>query len=84
MNTQPFGSTIKNNSGNNSKLLFTIHSNIKNRSGNDSKLLFTSTDSLMYEIKKENLYEDFSMDKVMFYFSNYSQLDQMVECSFMN
>ena len=53
-------------------MLFTIHSNIKNRSGNDSKLLFTSTDSLMYEIKKENLYEDFSMDKVMFYFSNYS------------
>ena len=40
--------------------------------GNKSRLLFTATDSLMYEIKTENVYEDFSRDKEMFDFSNYS------------
>ena len=32
----------------------------KNKYGNKSKLLFTDTDSLMYEIKTEDVYEDFS------------------------
>ena len=41
---------------------------IKNRYGNNSRLLFTGTDSLMYEVKME----DFSKDKEMFDFSNYS------------
>ena len=47
---------------------------IKNKYGNNSKLLFTDTDSLMYEIKTEDedVYEDFSSDKEMFCFSNYS------------
>ena len=36
---------------------------IKNNYGNDSRLLFTDTDRLMYEIKTENVYEDFSKDK---------------------
>ena len=40
--------------------------------GNDSRLLFTDTDSLMYENKAEDVYEDFSNDKEMFYISNYS------------
>ena len=40
--------------------------------GNNSRLLFTDTDSLMYEIKTENVYVYFSSDKVMFDFSNYS------------
>ena len=39
---------------------------------NKSKLLFTDTDSLMYEIKTGDVYEDFSSDKEMFDFSNYS------------
>ena len=30
------------------------------------------TDSLMYEIETEDVYEDFSSDKEMFDFSNYS------------
>ena len=30
------------------------------------RLLFTDTDSLMYEIKTEDVYEDFSNDKEMF------------------
>ena len=34
--------------------------------------LFTDTDSLMYEIKTEDVYEDFSNDKEMFHSSNYS------------
>ena len=45
---------------------------IKNKYGNISSLLFTDTDSLMYEIKTENVYEDFSKDKEMVDFSNYS------------
>ena len=45
---------------------------IKNKYGNNSKLLFTDFDSLMYEIKTEDAYEDFSNDKEMFDFSNYS------------
>ena len=44
---------------------------IKNRYDNKSKLLFRDTDSLMYEIKTEDVYEDFSSDKEMFGFSNY-------------
>ena len=35
----------------------------KNKYDNKSKLLFTNTDSLMYEIKTEDVYNDFSSDK---------------------
>ena len=45
---------------------------IKNKYGNKSKLLFTDTDSLMYEIKTEDVYEDFSSDKEMFHFRSYT------------
>ena len=41
-----------------------------NKYGNNSRLLFTDTDSLMYEIKTEDVYEDFSNDKEMFDVSN--------------
>ena len=44
----------------------------KNKYGNNSRLLFTDTDSLMYEIKTEDVNEDFSDDTEMFDFSNYS------------
>ena len=44
---------------------------IKNKYDNQSRLLFTDTKSLMYEIKTEDVYEDFSNDKKMFDFSNY-------------
>ena len=37
-----------------------------------SKLLFTDTDSLKCEIKAKDVYEDFSSNKEMFDFSNYS------------
>ena len=45
---------------------------IKNKYGNSSRLLFTENDNLMYEIKTEDVYEDFSNDKEIFDFSNYS------------
>ena len=45
---------------------------IKNKYGNKSKLLFTDTNSLMYENKTEDVYEDFSSGKEIFDFSNYS------------
>ena len=54
-------------------LIYEFHYDyIKNKYDNKSKLLFTDTDSLMYEIKTEDVYEDFSSDKGMFDFSNYS------------
>ena len=37
----------------------------------DAKLLFTDTDSLVYEIKTEDIYEDFYQDKNLFDFSDY-------------
>ena len=36
-------------------------------------LLFTDTDSLIYEIKSENVYEEFFKWKDLFDFSNYSK-----------
>ena len=44
---------------------------IKNKYGNISRLLFTDTDSVMYEIKTEDVYKGFIRDKEMFAFSNY-------------
>ena len=40
--------------------------------GNKKRLLFTDPYSLMCEIKTEDVYEDFSKNKEMFDFSNYS------------
>ena len=45
---------------------------IKNKYGNNSRLLFTDNDILNEEIKINNIYEDFSKDKEMLDFSNYS------------
>ena len=55
------------------ELMYEFHYDyIKNKYDNKSKLLFTDTDSLMYEIKTEDVYEDFSSNKEIFDFSNYS------------
>ena len=54
-------------------LMYEFHHNyIKDKYDNKSKLLFTDTDSLMYENKTEDVYENFSSDKEMFDFSNCS------------
>ena len=45
---------------------------IDNKYDNKSELLFTDTGILTYEIKTEDAYEDFSSDKEMLDFSNYS------------
>ena len=45
---------------------------IKNKYGSNSTPLFTDTDSLMYEIKTKDAYEDFNKDKEIFNFSHYS------------
>ena len=39
----------------------------------DAKLLFTDTDSFTYEIKSENIYQEFFKWKDLFDFSNYSK-----------
>ena len=39
---------------------------IKNKCGQKSRLLLTDTDSLMYEIKTEDVYENPSKDQEMF------------------
>ena len=39
----------------------------------DAELLFTNTDSLAYEIRIENVYEEFFKWKHLFNFSNYSK-----------
>ena len=38
--------------------------------GNNSRLLFTDVDSWTYEIKTKDVYEDYSKDNEMLYFSN--------------
>ena len=54
-------------------LMYKLHyNNIKNKYCNNSRLLFRDTDSLMYEIKIEDVYENFGKDKEMFDFSNCS------------
>ena len=54
-------------------LMYEFHCDyMKNNCDNKSKLLFTDTDSLMHEFKTEDFEEDFSSDKEMFDFWNYS------------
>ena len=57
----------------NKVLMYEFHYDyIKNKYDNKSKLLFTDTDSLMYEIKTEDIHEDFNSDEEILDFSNYS------------
>ena len=44
---------------------------IKNKYRSKLRLLFPDTDSLVFEIETENVYENFSKNKEMFEFSNY-------------
>ena len=54
-------------------LMFEFHYDyIKNKYDNNSTLLLIDTDSLMYGIKTEDIYKDFSNDTEIFDFSNYS------------
>lgn len=52
--------------------MFHFHYNvIKKKFGNKAQLLFTDTDSLMYEIETNDVYQDFSQMLEHFDFSNY-------------
>ena len=54
-------------------LMYEFHYDyIKNKYGNNSRLLFTDSDSLTYRIKTGDVYKNFSNNKEMFNFSNYS------------
>ena len=53
-------------------LMYDFHYNFIKKNFNP-KLLFTDTDSLTYEIKSENIYEEFYKWKDLFDFSNYSK-----------
>ena len=50
--------------------MFVIHYNFIKKHF-DAELLFTDTDSLTYELKLENVYEEFFKLKDLFEFSNY-------------
>ena len=53
-------------------MMYDFHYNFVKKNFN-AELLFTDTDSLTYEIKSENVYEDFFKWKDLFDFSNYSK-----------
>ena len=53
-------------------LMYYFHYNFIKKNFN-AKLLFTDTDSLTYEIKSKNVYEDFFKWKDLFDFNNYSK-----------
>ena len=54
-------------------LMYEFHYDyIKYKYGKKSRILITDTDSLIYEIKTGDVYEDFSKDKEIFDFSNYA------------
>ena len=53
-------------------LMYDFHYNyIKSKYGDKARLLFTDTDSLMYEIEADNVYQDFWKDKHLFDNSDY-------------
>ena len=51
---------------------------IKNKCYKNSRLLFSDTDSLMYEITSEDVYEDFSNDKEIFESKYYDESNKVV------
>ena len=50
------------------------YNNIKNKYGDKVHFLLTDTDSLIYKIEAENVYEDFYKDKGLFELSNYPKV----------
>ena len=53
--------------------MYQFHYNYVLQTFDNVKLLFTDTDSLVYEIKDENVYEQCFKDKELFDFSGYSK-----------
>ena len=67
------GFTILDNS---KMLMYDFHYNYIKKKYNDVKLLFTDTDSLCYEIKTDDIYEDMYNDKHLFDFSDFPKDSQ--------
>ena len=61
--------------------MYDFHYNFIKKNFN-AELLFTDTDSLVYEIKSENIYEEFFKWKYLFDFSNYSK--HSILCDYTN
>ena len=60
-------------------LMYQFHYDYVLKTFNDIKLLFTDTDSLVYEIKGDNVYEQCFKDKHLFDFSGYPK-DSIYYC----
>ena len=58
-------------------MMYDFHYNFIKKKFN-AELLFTDTDSLTYEIKSENVYEEFYKWKDLFDFSNYSKYSKFL------
>ena len=66
----------------NEVLLYEFHYDyIKNKYDNKSKIFFTDADSVMYEIKTEDVSEDFSSNKELLDSSNYSTKSKYYDSS---
>ena len=62
-------------------LMYEFHYDyIKNKYDSNSELLFTDSITI-YKIKAKDVYQDFSMDKEMFDFSNYSAKSKYYDVS---
>ena len=59
-------------------MIYDFHCNFIKKNFN-AELLLTDTDSLTYEIKSENVYEEFFKQKDLFDFSNYSKDSKFFE-----
>ena len=59
-------------------LMYDFHYNFIKKNFN-AELLFTDTDSLAYEIKSKNVYEEFFKWKNLFDFSNYSKNSKLFD-----
>ena len=63
-------------------LMYTFHYNFIRRKYQDkAKLLFTDTDSLMYEIEREDLYQDFHDSKDLFDFASFPKDSQFFDAT---
>ena len=63
-------------------LMYDFHYNtIKKRCNDKSKLLFTDTDSLCYEFKTDDIYEDMKDDKQLYDFSDYPKEHSLYDIS---
>ena len=54
---------------------------IKNKHGDKAEMILTDTDTLIYKIKTEDVYEDLYKDKELFNISNYPKDSKYYSCA---